>query len=257
MPAIWPCRCRLSGYEARHTTRSCRTDFGHAARSTGAVRVVCILSGRLPGRPESVRRSDVLTAHAGKRQARLDYRTLTARRGRRIRERWILRRSVADPILDAPELGPAVDLGAPHDASLNMRGVPDRTEEGDSAHARHPAHPTPDLEAPVHDGTSDAVPDVAAGRSEQTALPGRRATSASRPQGGLLPNTEGHQGRRHAGAGHAGRDRAVQGGIDPDHGPGRRQRHRSDARSSAGLRHLAAGCQAHRQEQTNWLGRRP
>ena len=39
------------------------------------------------------------------------------------------------------------------------------------------------LEVPVYDGTTDAVLDLAAGRIEYTALPGRRATSASRPTG--------------------------------------------------------------------------
>ena len=37
------------------------------------------------------------------------------------------------------------------------------------------------LEVPVYDGTTDAVLDLAAGRIEDTALPGTRATSASRP----------------------------------------------------------------------------
>ena len=92
--------------------------------------------------------------------------------------------------------------------------------------------PRLELEVPVHDGTSDAVLDLAAGRIEETALPGDAGQRRHRgPPGRLLPGAEGHQGRRRAGAGDARRDGAIPRRVDSNHRPDRRQRDRPDARS--------------------------
>ncbi len=99
--------------------------------------------------------------------------------------------------------------------------------------------PRLELEVPVYDGTTDAVLDLAAGRIEDTALPGTRGQRRHRgPSGRLLPGAEGHQGRRRAGAGHTRCDRAIPGRVDPDHCPDRRQRDRPDARSGRDARRL-------------------
>jgi hypothetical protein len=59
-----------------------------------------------------------------KNQALLDYGALTGRHGRLVADRWIHGRAVTDPVLQAPELGPLVDVGAAYAAITNMRTVP-------------------------------------------------------------------------------------------------------------------------------------
>ena len=54
----------------------------------------------------------------------------------------------------------------------SREGLQGFAEAGNTPHARHPAHPRLNLEVPVYDGTADAVLDLAAGRIEETALPG-------------------------------------------------------------------------------------
>lgn len=71
-----------------------------------------------------------LAAFAGplkraKRQALLDYGALVGRHGRLVRERWIEGKALDDDaLLNAPELGPVVDVAAAYDAVKAMRIVP-------------------------------------------------------------------------------------------------------------------------------------
>ena len=65
------------------------------------------------------------------------------------------------------------------------------------------------LEVPVYDGTTDAVSTSRPAGSVHG--PARDAGQRRHrgPPGWFFPSAEGHQGRRHAGAGYARRDRAV------------------------------------------------
>ncbi len=71
-----------------------------------------------------------LAAFAGplkraKRQALLDYGALVGRHGRLVRERWIEGKALDDDsLLNAPELGPVVDVAAAYDAVKAMRIAP-------------------------------------------------------------------------------------------------------------------------------------
>jgi hypothetical protein len=71
-----------------------------------------------------------LAAFAGplkraKKQALLDYGALVGRHGRLVRERWIEGKTLDDDaLLNAPELGPVVDIAAAYDAVKAMRAVP-------------------------------------------------------------------------------------------------------------------------------------
>ena len=92
------------------------------------------------------------------------------------------------------------------------------------------------LEVPVYDGTTDAVLDLAAGRIEDTALPGTDGQRRYRgPPRRILQGAEGHQGGGRAGAGHARRDGAIPRRVDPDHDARGRQRDRRDARPAVTL----------------------
>ena len=60
-----------------------------------------------------------------KKLARLEYAALVATHGRLVRHRWILGESIAgDEVLDAPELGPVVDVSAMYDQVTRMRVIP-------------------------------------------------------------------------------------------------------------------------------------
>jgi hypothetical protein len=62
---------------------------------------------------------------AARRKALLDYASLVATHGNLVHRRWILRKPVADePILDAPELGPSVDIASIYSAVAAMRPFP-------------------------------------------------------------------------------------------------------------------------------------
>jgi hypothetical protein len=62
---------------------------------------------------------------AAKRNALLDYGTLVGEHGRLVRERWILRRKVADDaLLGAQEIGPVADTVTLYDAVRKQRVVP-------------------------------------------------------------------------------------------------------------------------------------
>lgn len=71
-----------------------------------------------------------LAAFAGplkraKKQALLDYGALVGRHGRLVGERWIEGKTLADDaLLNAPELGPVVDIAAAYDAVKAMRTLP-------------------------------------------------------------------------------------------------------------------------------------
>ncbi len=71
-----------------------------------------------------------LAAFAGplaraKKRALLDYGALVGRHGRLVRERWIEGKTLDDDaLLNAPELGPVVDVAAAYDAVKAMRTVP-------------------------------------------------------------------------------------------------------------------------------------
>jgi len=71
-----------------------------------------------------------LAAFAGplkraRKQALLDYGALVGRHGRLVRERWIEGKVLDDDaLLNAPELGPVVDIAAAYDAVKAMRTVP-------------------------------------------------------------------------------------------------------------------------------------
>ncbi len=95
------------------------------------------------------------------------------------------------------------------------------------------------LEVPVYDGTSDAVLDLAAGRIEDTALPGTVGNV------GIAAHRDGFfRVLKDIKEGDAlvldtpVATRAIPGRVDPDHHPGRRQRDRSDARSGGDARRL-------------------
>lgn len=60
-----------------------------------------------------------------KKQGILDYGDLIGNHGRLVRERWIDGKPVPDtPLLDAPELGPVVDIAAPYELISRMRPLP-------------------------------------------------------------------------------------------------------------------------------------
>ena len=60
-----------------------------------------------------------------KRKALADYGTLIARHGRLVRSQWIEGQPPADrSLLEAPELGPACDIGAIYDSIRAMRQIP-------------------------------------------------------------------------------------------------------------------------------------
>jgi hypothetical protein len=60
-----------------------------------------------------------------RRKALADYGNLIARHGRLVHREWIEGRPVADrALLEAPELGPACDIGAIHDSVVAMRNIP-------------------------------------------------------------------------------------------------------------------------------------
>lgn len=59
-----------------------------------------------------------------KRFAELEYGTVVGRQGALVRERWIEKRTVDDPVLDAPEIGPVADAIALGEAAARMRPAP-------------------------------------------------------------------------------------------------------------------------------------
>ncbi len=60
-----------------------------------------------------------------RRKALLDYGVLVSQHGRLVRQRWIEKRNITeDAVLQAPELGPVVDVSAMYDFVKEMRTVP-------------------------------------------------------------------------------------------------------------------------------------
>jgi hypothetical protein len=60
-----------------------------------------------------------------RKRAVLAYSALVGRQGALVHQRWIEGRNVpAEPILDAPEIGPVADAAAMYEAVLKMRVVP-------------------------------------------------------------------------------------------------------------------------------------
>ena len=90
--------------------------------------------------------------------------------------------------------------------------------------------PRLELEVPVHDGTADAVLDLAAGRIEDTALPGTvgNVGIAAHRDGFFRVLKDIKEGDTLV-TGHARRHRAIPRRVDQDHHPRRRQRDRPDA----------------------------